>query len=175
MRGTIALVALVVLAFGGLAKAEEPAALDGPGVVFKDDLVDKLVGDWALTGKLMGKPAKQSLSVRWVLNHQFQEVHFTAPADPARKEPPYEALVYLGYDNASERYVMHWIDIFGGRFSETLGYGTRTGDSIKFVFEYPDGPFHTTFTFASGNWNILMRQKDKAGKWMTFAELSGKK
>ncbi len=49
--------------------------------------------------------------------------------------PQYEALVFLGYDNASERYVAHWIDVFGGRFSETLGYGTRSGDSIKFIFE----------------------------------------
>jgi hypothetical protein len=41
----------------------------------------------------------------------------------------------------SERYVAHWIDVFGGRFSETLGYGKRAGDEIDFIFEYPDGPF----------------------------------
>jgi hypothetical protein len=33
----------------------------------------------------------------------------------------------------------------GGRFSETLGYGTRDGNAIRFVFEYPDGPFRTTY------------------------------
>lgn len=35
--------------------------------------------------------------------------------------PNYEAMVFIGYDNTSERYVVHWIDVFGGRFSETLG------------------------------------------------------
>jgi hypothetical protein len=30
----------------------------------------------------------------------------------------YEAMVFIGYDNTSERYVAHWIDIFGGRFSK---------------------------------------------------------
>jgi hypothetical protein len=30
-------------------------------------------------------------------------------------EPPeYQATVYIGRDNASARYVAHWIDVFGG-------------------------------------------------------------
>jgi hypothetical protein len=49
----------------------------------------------------------------------------------------------IGYDNMSERYVVHWIDVFGVRFSETLGYGKRVGNEIDFIFEYPDGPFRT--------------------------------
>jgi hypothetical protein len=86
--------------------------------------------------------------------------------------PNYEAMVFIGYDNTSERYVAHWIDVFGGRFSETLGYGTRSGNSIKFVFEYPDGPFHNTLTWNPGTktWGFLMQQKDKTGKWKIFAE-----
>lgn len=35
----------------------------------------------------------------------------------------------------SERYVAHWLDVFGGRFSETLGFGKREGNSIRFLFE----------------------------------------
>jgi hypothetical protein len=77
----------------------------------------------------------------------------------------YEAHIYIGYDNASDRYVIHWIDIFGGRFSEILGYGTRSGNSIKFVFEYPDGPFHNTFTWNSGDnsWRFFLEQKGADG------------
>ena len=82
-------------------------------------------------------------------------------------------MVFIGYDNMSERYVVHWIDIFGGRFSETLGYGTLQGqDSIRFVFEYPTGPLHNTFTWNPKNriWSILIRQKDENGKWTVFAD-----
>jgi hypothetical protein len=85
----------------------------------------------------------------------------------------YEAAIYVGYDNMSERYVVHWIDVFGGRFSETLGYGMKTDkNSIKFVFEYTDGPFHNTFTWNSEakTWQFLMRTKDKSGRWIVFAE-----
>jgi hypothetical protein len=71
---------------------------------------------------------------------------------------------------------VHWIDVFGARFSETLGYGTRygtrAGNTIKFVFEYPDGPFHNTFTWdpEAKRWTFLMEQKDATGKWKVFAE-----
>ncbi|HLO00023.1 MAG TPA: DUF1579 family protein [Pyrinomonadaceae bacterium] len=86
--------------------------------------------------------------------------------------PIYEAMVFIGYDNASERYVAHWIDVFGGRFSESLGYGTRAGNSIRFVFEYPDGPFLNTFTWnaETRTWTFLMQHKNAAGMWVRFAE-----
>jgi hypothetical protein len=106
----------------------------------------------------------------WVLNHQFLQVHekdlATAPA--------YEAGVMVGYDNLSERYVAHWLDVFGGRFSETLGYGTRSGDQIEFVFEYPDGPLRTIFRWVPDKkqWQWHMRTKDNSGKWVEFSNLT---
>lgn len=74
-------------------------------------------------------------------------------------------------DNTSDRYVVHWLDLFGGRTSETLGYGTPVANGIRFVFEYPDGPFVTTFSFdaGTGHWSTLMRQKNARGEWTTFA------
>jgi hypothetical protein len=42
------------------------------------------------------------------------------------------------------------------------------------VFEYPDGPFHTTYRWsaAEDSWQWVMEQKDKAGKWTQFADLT---
>ena len=108
------------------------------------------------------------VKAEWVLNHQFLLVHMNDVNSP----PNYEAMVFIGYDNTGARYVGHWIDVFGGRFSETLGYGKRSGNSIKFIFEYPDGPFHNTFTWnpETKSWVFLMEQKDRTGKWAVFAE-----
>jgi len=120
-----------------------------------------------MIGQVRGKPVEQSFTAEWVLAHQFLLLSMKDMAQP----PAYEAHVYLGYDNASERYVAHWIDVFGGRFSETLGYGPREKDAVHLVFEYPDGPFHTTFTANSdGTWSVLMRHRDAAGAWVTFGE-----
>jgi hypothetical protein len=148
--------------------------LDGPQHTFRDPLLDNLVGTWKLTGKVMGRNASHTVQAEWVLNHQFLRIHETDNTPPAKDgQIPYEAMVMVGYDNSSERYVAHWTDVYGGRFSETLGYGSRSGNEIRFVFEYPDGPFHTTFRWKpdTEQWEWLMQTKDKSGQWKDFADL----
>jgi len=117
-----------------------------------------------MEGTIRGKPAQHAVVAQWVLNHQFLQIH---EIDTAGSKPGYEAIVMIGYDNASDRYVAHGTDIYGGRFSETLGYGHRSGEEIEFVFEYPDGPFHTTFRGLPGmkSWQWQMQTKDQAGRW----------
>jgi len=94
--------------------------------------------------------------------------------DPRASEKRYEATWFLGYDPVSEKLVLHLFDVFGARFSETLGYGTREGNSIHFTFEYPDGAFHTTFRWSpegsGGDWQWLMEQKGRDDKWSNFAD-----
>ena len=137
--------------------------LDGRGHPVKDDLLEQLAGSWKLTGTAAGgRPAQNDVTAEWVLDHQFLRIRF--------ENGPYQAHVYLGYDNLSDRYVAHWLDVFGGRWSETLGYGHRKGDAIELVFEYPDGPFHTTFRKEGAGWRILMEQRDPAGQWKPFAD-----
>lgn len=158
----------VCLSAAPAAHPQTPAPLDGRDQIFHDELLDNLAGDWKLTRKMRGQTVENSVRAEWVLNHQFLLVHMQDDSRP----PRYEAMVFIGYDNGSERYVAHWIDVFGGRFSETLGYGQRSTNTIKFVFEYPDGPFHNTFTWLpeTKSWIFLMEQKDPAGKWKVFAE-----
>jgi hypothetical protein len=156
------------------AAASSGQDLDGPKHTFSDALLDHMVGNWKLTGEVMGHAAEHTVSVEWVLNHQFLRIHEKDNAPATADRVPYEVMVMVGYDNTSERYVAHWNDVFGGRVSETLGYGTRTGDEIRFVFEYPDGPFHTTFRWNSETqqWKWLMQQKNKSGQWTEFADLT---
>jgi hypothetical protein len=140
---------------------------------WSDDLVDHLAGTWRLEGQVMGHDAHHDVSAEWVLNHQFLRFEEKTAANAPKDEHPYNAIWFLGYDSTSERYVLHLMDIFGARFSETLGYGVRDGNQIRFVFEYPDGPFHTVFRWNPENdtWDWLMEQKDKSGKWVSFANL----
>ena len=139
---------------------------------WKDDFADHMIGAWTLTGPVMGHEAHHEVQAEWVLNYQFLRIHEKTAASAPASERPYEALWFLGYDAISERYVLHLLDVFGARYSETLGYGAREGNSIHFVFEYPDGPFHTTYRWLpeTGAWQWLLEQKDKDGKWMKFAD-----
>ena len=155
--------------------------VDGENRPFRDNLVEELVGKWKVTGKIVGKRIEQYCQADWVLNHQFLRVHFIDAASKAHRDrrdatvlkAEYEAMVFVGYDNMSERYVVHWLDVFGGRFSETLGFAMRTKrNSIRFVFEGPSGPLHNTFTWNPRGriWSILIEQKDENGRWTVFAE-----
>ncbi len=143
--------------------------LDGPSRLFQDDLFEHLAGKWRLVGARGNEAVDHTVEVDWVLNHQFLRIHEKAVA-PAKSGLVYEAMVFVGRDNRSDRYVAHWIDVFGGRWSETLGYGRRDGDEVEFVFEYPDGPFRTAFRWdpATKSWRWRMRQKNEAGDWKDF-------
>ncbi len=166
MRRLLIVFACLTLSSANQSSAQQPAPQDGPSHPFQDSLVAELAGDWTMAGTLLGKPATYNLHAEWVLAHQFLKLEMRDASDPLA----YQAHVYLGFDNASERYVAHWIDLFGGRWSETLGYGKRDGDAIRFLFEYPDGPFTTTFArdITTKAWTIEMRQKSKAGAWRTL-------
>ena len=148
-----------------LATTPAAAALDGEGIPMNDPLLDKMVGHWTLSGTMVGRPATHDVDVEWVLNHQFLRIH------EVDKAGGYEAMPMIGYDNTSERYVAHWIDVFGGRWSETLGYGKRDGDAVVFTFKYPDGPFRTAFRWDGKQWHWTMTQKNASGAWTTFAEM----
>jgi uncharacterized protein DUF1579 len=168
------LIQLCLVAACAAAMFAQAPALDGPNHPFQDELLDHMQGSWRLTGTIARSRAEHSAEVDWVLNHQFLRIHEKAAGPTAGGRPAYEAMVFVGYDNASERYVAHWIDNFGGRFSETLGYGKKAGNAVEFVFEYPDGPFHTTFRWQPENatWQWEMRQKNSAGQWVPFADMT---
>jgi hypothetical protein len=140
---------------------------------WQDPLVDRMAGTWKLEGQVVGRVAHHEVHADWVLNHQFLRIQEKTSASAPNTERPYEAFWFLGYDPISERYVLHLMDVFGARYSETLGYGTREGNQIRFVFEYSDGPFHTTYLWnpEKDTWQWLMEQKDKNGKWVPFADL----
>jgi hypothetical protein len=150
--------------------------LDGANRIFHDPLVDELVGEWNVTGKIAGQDVRHYCSAEWVLNHQFLRIYFkdvSETPESSREHAPYEAYVFLGYDNTNKRYVMHWMDIFGARFSETLGFGKRNESrSIKFVFEdKEDGSMlHNTLCHNEDKtWNMLIEQKNENGGWDVFA------
>ena len=50
--------------------------------------------------------------------------------------------------------------------------GKRAGNSIDFVFDYTDGPFHNTFSWdpAKSTWTFLIQAERKDGTWQFFAE-----
>ena len=144
-----------------------PPPPDGPQARFEDPLLDELAGEWRLTRAIGTRREENLVDAGWILNHQFFRLHMIDVKSP----PGYEALVLIGYEHADRRYVIYWLDVFGGKFSEK-GFGVREGDTIRFEFPYPDGPVRNTFTWNAGarTWRSLIEQHDEQGRWSVFAE-----
>jgi hypothetical protein len=145
------------------------AQAQGPPPALQDRFLDNFVGDWRVERKRgNGRIAETSVRGQWVLKHQFIELHY-GYADAV---PGYEAIVFIGFDEADKTYVCHWIDVFGGRYSE-LGRGKIDSLmlSIEFRFVPKDGELTNKFTFdpETKTWTSLIRQTEK-GEWKTFAE-----
>jgi hypothetical protein len=135
-----------------------------PQPVFHDDLLDQFQGVWNLTGTVQGQPVHETVFAEWVLNHQFLMVH------RKQVDGPNESFLYLGYDTVSDRYVIHRMDTSGGRASEFLGYGLRSGDKIVFIYEYPSRPYRMTLSLDSKEktWQLITESKERQG-WAPFA------
>lgn len=155
-----ALVIAVTAAFGQEASTSRGG--------FTDPFLDNLTGEWNLKRSIRGQTVDNKVVAKWVLNHQFLLIEMSGGKPPSE----YAANIYIGYDDQKKSYVVHWIDVFGGSFSETLGYGKRDGNKIVFLFDYPDGPFRNIFTWdeKKKSWNFLMQNGDKKGNWILFAE-----
>src|SRR5215472_13620202 len=109
-----------------------------PPLPLRDAFLDNFVGDWSVARKMgNGRTIESSVRGEWVLKHQFIQLHYGA----GEKVPEYEALVFIGFDDAAKTYVCHWVDVFGGRYS---GVGHAKLDpnllGIEFRFDFQDGP-----------------------------------
>ncbi len=149
---------LALLLAAGAASAQDRT--------FNDPFIQQLAGDWTLTRQIRGKEVENTVHAEWVLNHQFLQVHMKDSAQP----PAYEALIYVGYQHAEQRYVVHWLDVYGGKGS-AIGYGKRSGDSIEVAFQYEDGPFFNALTWDTlgQSWTFKMESVNKDGKRQLFA------
>src|SRR6267378_46730 len=116
--------AFLILAFDSSTPAEE--SQDGREHGLQDTFLNGLAGDWQVVRVMKNRTAENTVHAEWVLNHQFLRLHYQDVATPSK----YEAMVFIGYDEAGKHYVIHWIDVFGGHFSQTLGSGKRDGNAL---------------------------------------------
>jgi hypothetical protein len=137
--------------------------------LFEDSLLEKIIGKWSVSGDVLGEKIVYNFNAKWLLNHQFIELSFEDTAS----NPQYMAKVFIGYDCISEKYVAHWLDNFGGRFSETLGFGIKTGNNIEFRFDYPEGPFLNNFIYDNkkNSWLLHSTTKNSKGIWVVFGNM----
>jgi hypothetical protein len=113
-------------------------------------LLGHLAGSWVLQGTIAGKQTTHDVEARWILRHEYLEIHETSREKEASGEPAYEAIVLAGWDQNANQYACLWLDSTtgGALASKTTCRATPSGDAIPFLFTLsPTESIHTVFTY----------------------------
>jgi hypothetical protein len=154
---------LALLLATGISNAQSPAqAVDA-----RPELLKALDGNWVMSGDVRGKPVTYSMNAAPALERNFTEMRMHDTQVPAK----YEARVFIGYDTASATVIVHWMDVFGARYSIPHATGHIVGNNIEFTFAYPDGPFRDTLSYhpESKSWTLVLESSKPDGSWAHFA------
>jgi hypothetical protein len=111
----------------------------------------------------------------WVLGHQYLSFHELSREKAPGGAPLYEAIVFIGWDETSNRYACLWLDSTGGGGLKdgVFGHAARDNDELAFLFVTPEvGKFHTTLRYNRDDdtWQWLM-DVEESGEREPFARL----
>ena len=118
---------------------------------FQDALLEHLIGNWVLRGELAHKQTTHDVSAEWVLGHQYVRLHEISRESKTNGEPAYEAIIFIGWDQATGEYACLWLDSTSSSSfsSEGVGRAKRSGGDIPFVFRDTNHQisFRNTFSY----------------------------
>jgi hypothetical protein len=166
---------LVALAF---------ASLVGPVVLAQSQplstpeaFLDKMTGDWVMTGTISKKPATHDVDVDWVLKARVHPHPRTRSRQGRQWRHRHEAWVYIIWDAKKGEYAVMWLDNTAATnfAAEGIGHAKPDGDRIPFIFKDAEGTgIHTTFAYdrAKDTWSWTIDNLDKFGKSSSFAKLT---
>ena len=145
----------------------------GAALAEKDALLDHMAGQWVLQGTIASGPTTHDIDADWVLQNRYIRIHEVSRENDTQGKPLYEAIVFVGYDQAKSRYVCFWFDVTGVASPDTGAVAQREGDTLPFLFKSSGGDFHTTFIYKSKNdtWTWRMDSEEK-GKLQPFARVT---
>ncbi len=110
-------------------------ALSQPGAAHKE--LERLVGEWRVSISLRSAPSQAPTvsagrsKITWTLDNRFVEEEFIGELGGQR----YQGRGFLGFDNATRRYVNVWFESLST--GATVTYGTYDSDKALFRFQGP--------------------------------------
>jgi hypothetical protein len=136
-----------------------------------------MVGSWVLSGTLEGKTTTHDVSVSWLLDGLYVQLHETSREKRAGGKPQYEAVVLIGIDPTTSEYQCLWLDTTGGGglTPSAFGRGKRTSDALPFLFREADGTvsFSNTFSYdrVADSWSWRLENIGKDGTRAAFGDV----
>ena len=140
-----------------------------------ESLLDRMTGQWVMTGTIARRPTTHDVDVDWVLKRQYLRIHEVSRERDATGGPGYEAWIYIVWDAKASEYAVMWLDNTAAtNFApEGVGHAKPDGDRIPIIFKDADGNgIRTTFAYdrATDTWSWTIDNVDKSGKASPFAK-----
>jgi hypothetical protein len=110
-------------------------------------LLDHLVGKWVLQGTIAGQDTTHEVNAEWVLEHHYLVIHEVSHQVNGKGEPPYQATIYVGWNEASKEYACVWLDLYGGLTPASIGVASPKENELLFVFKNEKGEVDFTNEF----------------------------
>lgn len=145
-----------------------------------DSVLDKLEGEWVMTGTVGNEEVIHDVYVNRILKRQYVRIHELSREKDADGEPAYEAWIHIVWDKENAEYVVMWLDNTATTnfAAEGVGHGKPEGDRIPFVWKSADGSgIRNTFKYdrVSEIWTWEIDNVDKSEKASPFARLTLKR
>ena len=143
-------------------------------------LMDKMTGEWVMTGIIGKHQVTHDVYVDWILKRQYIRIHDISREKDADGESAYEAWILIAWDKENTEYVVMWLDNTGTTnfAAEGVGHGKPDGDRIPFVWKLSDGSgIHNTFAYdrQSDTWSWTIDNVDQSEKLSPFARVTLKR
>ena len=166
------LVAFAVTTLVAPAALAQDRAMSAP-----ERLLDKMTGQWVMTGTIAKKPTTHDVDVEWVLKRQYIRIHEVSRDKDASGGIGYEAWIYIVWDANASEYAVMWLDNTAATnfAADGVGHAKPDGDRIPFIFRDADGSgIHTTVAYdrATDTWSWTIDNVDRSGKASPFATLT---
>ena len=137
-------------------------------------LLDRLAGDWVLSGNIGGRHTTHDIHAEWVLNREYLRLHEISREKQPNGQPKYEAIVFISWDTKTHEYTCVWLDsTAGGGLSGPIAHAKEQPSSIPLVFTFSDThALHNTFAYnpKSDTWSSTITDVDN-GKEDRFADV----
>ena len=139
-------------------------------------LLDRMVGEWVMTGPIAGEQVTHDVNAGWILGRRYVRLHELAREQDENGDPAYEAWIDIAWDPENAEYVVMWLDnTETTNFEEEgVGHGTPDGDRIPFVWRLADGSgIRNTFAYdrADDTWTWTIENVGGSGQSAPFASL----
>ena len=139
------------------------------------ELLDRLTGQWLLTGMIDGQQVTHDVTAEWVLEGGYLKLHELSREKEASGRPAYEAIVILSWEEVNGEYKCLWLDTTAntGLDNPVIGRAKPTGHDIPFVFADEVSRFSNTLSYDIGkdSWRWLLNS-ERDGELVLFADVT---